>query len=107
MRITPSTPRNLFVNCLIIAVFFIFAAIGSAENTHADIKKEKFNDSKSVEDEIGYTQAVKVGKTLYISGTVGEGDLPAQIKSIYEDINKVLSKYGATFQNVVKENVFT
>ena len=71
------------------------------------IVKEKFNLDKSGEDEVGYTQAVKVGSTIYISGSVGEGkDLRTQLRQAYESIGKSLAKYGATFQNVVKENIF-
>ncbi len=71
------------------------------------IAKEKFNLDKAGEDEVGYAQAVKVGSTIYISGSVGEGkDMRTQLRQAYESIGKSLAKYGATFQNVVKENVF-
>lgn len=78
----------------------------SAQTNPAAIKKEKFNESKDIEDEIGYTHAVKVDNVLYISGTVGSGDVPAQIKSIMESIKATLAKHGASFQNVVKETVY-
>ncbi len=71
------------------------------------VAKEKFNLDKAGEDEVGYAQAVKVGSTIYVSGSVGEGkDMRAQLRQAYEAIGKSLAKYGATFQNVVKENVF-
>jgi enamine deaminase RidA (YjgF/YER057c/UK114 family) len=45
---------------------------------------------------------------LYISGTVGFGNTMAeQLKSTYEGIERTLKHYGATFQNVVKENLYT
>ena len=31
----------------------------------------------------------------------------AQLRRAYESIGKSLAQYGATFQNVVKENIFT
>jgi 2-iminobutanoate/2-iminopropanoate deaminase len=71
------------------------------------IAKEKFNLDKAGENEVGYAQAVKVGSTIYISGSVGEGkDMRTQLRQAYESIGKSLAKYGATFQNVVKENIF-
>jgi enamine deaminase RidA (YjgF/YER057c/UK114 family) len=71
------------------------------------IRKEKFNLDRAGEDEVGYAQAVKVGSTIYISGSVGEGkDMRTQLRQAYESIAKSLAKYGATFQNVVKENIF-
>jgi enamine deaminase RidA (YjgF/YER057c/UK114 family) len=71
------------------------------------IKKEKFNVNKEVEDEIGYSQAIKVGSTLYISGVASGGPMPDAIKQVYDRIEKIRAAQGATFQNVVKENVFT
>lgn len=78
-------------------------------------KKEVFH-LKGFEQSYGYAQAVKVGKTLYISGTVSideagnpkaAGDMEAQIYNIYEDIRKTLEAHGATFDHVVKEAIFT
>jgi 2-iminobutanoate/2-iminopropanoate deaminase len=74
---------------------------------HPPIQKTKFNLNKADEDAIGYAQAVKVGKTLYISGSVGEGDMDKAVKLVYQELEKTLRAYGASFQNVVKENVFT
>jgi 2-iminobutanoate/2-iminopropanoate deaminase len=59
------------------------------------------------EDEIGYRQAVRVGNVLYISGSVGAGDMPKSIRSAYGTLRKTLAHYGLTFQNVVKENLYT
>jgi 2-iminobutanoate/2-iminopropanoate deaminase len=71
------------------------------------VAKEKFNLDKAGEEEVGYAQAVKIGSTIYVSGSVGEGkDMRIQLRQAYEAIGKSLAKYGATFQNVVKENIF-
>ena len=60
------------------------------------------------EDQVGYAQAVKVGTTLYISGSVGEAtDLRMQLHQAYESIDKSLAAYEASFQNVVMEHIFT
>ena len=63
-----------------------------------------------------YAQAVKAGNTLYISGSVswdaegnviGAGDMKAQIAQVYTDLKETLEANGASFQNVIKETVFT
>ena len=71
------------------------------------LHKQKFNIDKTSEDGIGYAQAVKVGKTLYISGSVGSGDMDKAVKTVYDELEKTLKAYNLTFQHVVKENVFT
>ena len=97
----------------IVKLFGTFLLLGTctcaqAQNNPAGpIPKEKFNINKPVEDEIGYTHAVKTGSILYISGTVATGDMQGQIKEIMENIKRTLAKYNASFQNVVKENVYT
>ncbi len=67
------------------------------------------------EKEYGYSQAVKVGDTIYLSGQVshddkgnvlGEGDMEVQMRAAYANIGKVLAQYGATMDNVVDEMLF-
>jgi 2-iminobutanoate/2-iminopropanoate deaminase len=78
----------------------------AAEPAPAPPKTERFK-AGAWEDDIGYRQAVRVGKTLYISGTVGAGEMPAAIKSAYDGLEKTLRHFGLTFQHVVKENIYT
>ena len=59
------------------------------------------------EDGIGYRQAVRVGNTLYISGTTGAGAMPDAIRGVYGELEKTLAHYGLTFAHVVKENIYT
>ncbi|MEZ6000750.1 RidA family protein [Hyphomonas sp.] len=69
-----------------------------------------------VEAAYGYSHAVKIGHELKISGAVSMddagnptavGDMEQQMKNVYSDLEKVLSHYGYTFDDVVVENVFT
>ncbi|OEK02895.1 hypothetical protein BFP97_15785 [Roseivirga sp. 4D4] len=64
---------------------------------------------EEVENMIGYTHAIKVGNTLYISGTVDgqSADMAAQMKKIYEYVNETLIHYGITPAAIVKENIYT
>lgn len=67
------------------------------------------------EKEYGYSQAVKVGDTIYLSGQVshddkgnivGEGNMELQMRAAYANVEKVLAQYGASMENVVDEIVF-
>lgn len=67
------------------------------------------------EREYGYAQAVKVGDTIYVSGQVshndqgkivGHGDMEAQMRQAYANVQKLLAQYGATMANVVDEILF-
>jgi|ERR1700680_4729092 len=66
-----------------------------------------FHSSETVEADIGYCQAVRSGNRLYISGTVGQGEMPAAVRSVYERLRQTLEANELKFDNVVKENVFT
>ena len=67
------------------------------------------------EMEYGYSQAVKVDNTIYVSGQVshddkgnivGRGDMEMQVRQAYANIEKVLAQYGATMDNIVEEVLF-
>ena len=62
-----------------------------------------------------YSQAVKAGNLLFISGqipldpatgTVVEGDVTVQATRVLENVKAILAQAGATFDNVVKTTVF-
>ena len=80
---------------------------GHSQQKSNGINKEKYNSNKAAEDNVGYTQAIKTGNTLYISGSVGWGDMPDAIRKAYDTLDKTLKAYGANFSNVVKENLYT
>ncbi len=79
------------------------------------INKEVKNLNMPWEKEYGYSQAVKVGDTIYLSGQishdergeiVGVGDVEAQIRQAYVNIKKLLAEYGAGLDNIVDETWF-
>lgn len=70
------------------------------------IQKGKFHLG-AWEHDIGYTQALRVGNTLYLSGSVGGGDMPGAIKQAYDTIARTLAAHHLGFGHIVKENVFT
>ena len=65
------------------------------------------------EQQIGYSQAIRAGHTIYISGTVGANEkgfppeIESQMRLAYAAIQKTMSHYGAGFSNVVKERIYT
>ncbi|XP_039258140.2 rutC family protein HP_0944-like isoform X1 [Styela clava] len=71
--------------------------------------------SSKVPSPIGpYSQAVKVGPTLYVSGNIGVvpatgefagDDIESQTQQVMENMKNVLEEAGMTFKNVVKTTV--
>lgn len=62
-----------------------------------------------------YSQAVKTGGTVYLSGQIPlvpetmelvDGDMRAQIKRVFDNLSAVADAAGGTLQDVVKLNVF-
>ena len=79
------------------------------------INKEVKNLNVPWEQEYGYSQAVKVGDTIYLSGQVshdekgdfvGVGDMEAQMLQAYANVQKLLAEYGATMDNIIDEILF-
>jgi 2-iminobutanoate/2-iminopropanoate deaminase len=92
---------------ILLLIFISLLSITVKAQQTSEIKKEKFNINKEGEDEIGYTQAIKVGNTIYVSGAVGWGKMDEALKLAYDEIAKSLKAYNVTFQNVVKENLYS
>ena len=62
-----------------------------------------------------YSQAVKVGNTVYLSGqiplvpetmTLVEGDMRAQITRVFDNLKAVAEAAGGTLADVAKLNIF-
>jgi enamine deaminase RidA (YjgF/YER057c/UK114 family) len=76
-------------------------------------------DSKTLgmpwEDGYGYSQAVRVGDTIYVAGQVshdedakilGVGDMETQMRQAYANMQRTLDQYGATMDHLVDETLF-
>jgi enamine deaminase RidA (YjgF/YER057c/UK114 family) len=79
--------------------------------------RKKHNNPDSVHPPTGYTHVVEVqpGRVAYISGQValnkagelvGEGDIVAQTRQVFENIGSALDALGADFSDVVKLNYY-
>lgn len=62
-----------------------------------------------------YSQAVKVGKTVYMSGQIPlvpetmelvDGDMDAQIRRVFDNLQAVANAAGGSLADVAKLNVF-
>jgi enamine deaminase RidA (YjgF/YER057c/UK114 family) len=91
-----------------IALIFTLVSTDLMAQTN-DIAKEKwhFNNSAKQDTSAGYAQVVKIDNILYISGVVSPDVTPEGITNVYRILELSLQSYGATFQNVVKENLYT
>lgn len=91
---------------IFLATIFISAQISAQDNT---IKKEKWHWDNALKQDTsaGYVQVVKVDNVLYISGAVARDVTPEGITRVYKALESSLKSFGATFQNVVKENLYT
>jgi 2-iminobutanoate/2-iminopropanoate deaminase len=74
-----------------------------------EITKEKWHwDKASKQDTTaGYVQVLKVDNILYISGAVSTEVTPDGVTQVYRALERSLKSFGASFQNVVKENLYT
>jgi 2-iminobutanoate/2-iminopropanoate deaminase len=93
---------------IILFLALVFPAIvchGQANQ----IQKNKWHwgDSLKQDTSAGYVQVLKIDNVLYISGAVAIDVTPEGITKVYRSLEKSLNSFGATFQNVVKENLYT
>lgn len=86
------------------------------KSTNNTEKPEYFRLRPEVEKAYGYSHAVKIGQHIKISGAVSMndegnptavGDFLQQMKNCYADLDKILTHYDCSFDDVVKEDVFT
>jgi 2-iminobutanoate/2-iminopropanoate deaminase len=94
------------VAAIILLAALVILVASACATVGPPIQKPCFHANESSERDIGYCQAVRVGNTLYIAGTAGEGDMGSAIRSVYDRLQKTLEANGLTFANVVKENVY-
>lgn len=94
------------MKAILLCISFIFTSIMLSAQTN-NIEKKKFHFGAEQDTSAGYAQVVKVDNILYVSGTVSTSITPASIERIYQTIERSLNHFGASLQNVVKENLYT
>ncbi len=77
--------------------------------------RQNISGNSPYEPIFGYSRAVRVGNQVFVAGTVawgddgklvGEGDMYAQTKQTFRNIEKALAQAGATMANVVRTRMF-
>jgi 2-iminobutanoate/2-iminopropanoate deaminase len=77
--------------------------------------KEARSFGNAMEEAYGFSQAVKVGDVVYVSGQTAMGDdftveggdeMEAQMRAAYAAVARVLALYGAGMRDVVDEVLF-
>jgi 2-iminobutanoate/2-iminopropanoate deaminase len=67
------------------------------------------------DDRLPLAQAKQIGNTIYVSGQVaydangnlvGEGDMKAQTRQVFENIKNVLAAAGARLEDIIKINTY-
>jgi len=102
--------KKLALCAVTIAMFGMLNSVNAQQRDSTGnnyIDKQKLRRNKPLEDQLGYTQAIRTGNTVYVSGTTAGGYFGDQVQEIMNSIKNDLSKYGATMQNVVKQTVYT
>ncbi len=79
------------------------------------MKKEVITTNNAPQAIGTYSQAVKVGNTVYLAGQIPlipetmaleQGDMHAQIRRVFENLGAVAKAAGGSLQDVVKLNVY-
>ncbi len=74
-----------------------------------------FNHNVPAESDFGYSQAIKSGALIHVSGQLsfgeaGEflhaGDFAAQLKQTYANMDKILEHYGATRNQIISQILY-
>jgi enamine deaminase RidA (YjgF/YER057c/UK114 family) len=78
-------------------------------------ERRRVSSNSPYEDVIGFSRAVRVGDTVYVSGTVawgddgklvGEGDVYLQARQTLRNIERALAEAGATMRDVVRTRIY-
>lgn len=91
-----------------IVVLMLALFLGAVTFAQTHPYKEKFHFSLGQQDTVGgYTQVIRTGNTIYVSGTVAVNITEKDVAYVYKVIEKSLQHFGASLQNVMKETIYT
>ena len=87
-----------------------------SQTSHTETKKREAIHTDAAPGAIGtYSQAIKVGETVYISGQIPlvpetmevlDGDMAAQIRLVFDNLQAVTIAAGGSLADIAKLNIF-
>jgi 2-iminobutanoate/2-iminopropanoate deaminase len=102
-----------------LALLALLAALGAGCEAEAPPPAPRIPEPfhlNGFEQTFGYSQAVKVGRTVYIAATVAvdaegklvsPGDMAGQLEAVYLNLAATLKAEGGGFPQVVMERIYT
>jgi reactive intermediate/imine deaminase len=90
-------------------------ALTTSDVQDKQMKREIIATTKAPQAIGTYSQAVKTGSTVYLSGQIPldpasmemiEGDIAAQIRRVFDNLQAVASAAGGSFADIAKLNVY-
>lgn len=98
---------GLSLLCLVAVTAIATAQVAPVDSTIRRADRTIWHEHAPSEQEWGYAQAVVIGSTIHMSGTIGGGaTMEEQLRQIYRRIERGLKQHGAAMQDVVRENVY-
>jgi 2-iminobutanoate/2-iminopropanoate deaminase len=94
-------------NFLILLVMLSLLSCKPERAQHLEKEKWHFDSESKQDDNIGYSQALRMGAMVYISGTVTDRLDSVGIAQLYQTGANSLAAMGLTFADVIKENLYT
>jgi 2-iminobutanoate/2-iminopropanoate deaminase len=95
----------------------VYANLESAKRTGKETRMREIIQPEGLWDPRPlFTQVARSGNQVFIAGqtsvdqdgkTVGDGDIQAQTRQVFANLEKALRSVGATFQDVVKLTVYS
>ena len=116
LRPAPSIGRSGRAAILAVCIAALATSACDREPEAPPLRVKRVFHLNPYEKDFGYSQAVLIDKTLYISGSVAAdqngrlvapGDMAGQMRAAYTNIRHTLEAHGADFDEVVKETIYT
>ena len=100
--------RSLATKAFLLMLMSASVVAATAENRHVRLK------SRDAKDERPFSDAVRVGQTLYLAGRIGldpatnkpPADAAAEVRTVMDQIKAVLAQEGMTMDDLVTVTVY-